>query len=233
MKRHPLIKRFIHNVERQGAATHAGMSFAVARLSEGTLHIRLTEERLSGIVLLFSLLLVATFGGGCHAKQDHSATATNTNADLAMSADTNRACWLPEGYQVPPGKTVIGPIQSQDDCKFGDFVDVLVTKVDSSYLIVTNLMVVAGTDAPKDCLPVGAVAIECTREQSELMQGHGSPSQDWARLHSQVGGNAVDEVRKTLPPRGLKVLRGIEQETVYFSPSNGIAVPSRQEEQEK
>jgi hypothetical protein len=210
MKHHPLVKRSIRNAERQ--------------------------ERPYGILLLFCLLLVGTFG--CHEKPDHTATPTKTNTNLVASTVTNRPCWLPQGYKAPPGKTVIGPIQAQDDCKYGDYVDVLVsgldpaTKAGSSYAIVTNLMVVAGTDAPKDCLPVGTVAIECTPEQRELMQGHGSPPRNWARLHSRVDGNAHEEVRKA-PPRGIEILHGTKQQTVYFIDSNGIAVPPPQQEQEK
>jgi hypothetical protein len=197
---------------------------------------RLREKRLSGVLLMLSLLLVGTSAGGCHAKQDHSATVTKANTALVASTNTIRECWLPAGYTVPPGKTVIEPIQAQDDCKFGDFVDVLIggsdpAALDSSYVIVTNLMVVAGTDAPKDCLPVGTVAIECTLAQRELIQGHGSPPRNWARLHSSVGGNPHDGLRMAETRRGVAVLRGTELETVYFNPSNGVAVPRRQEEE--
>jgi hypothetical protein len=191
------------------------------------------QKPLFGSLLLLLLVLV----GGCHAKQDHSAPVVKVNTNAAVSADTIPTCWLPAGYTVPFGKTVIGPVQSQDDCKFGDFVDVLVggsdpaTQVDSPYVILTNLMVVAGTDAPKDCLPVGTVAVECTLDQRELMQGHGSPSRNWARLHSEAGGNRQEEAQKAVTPRGIQVFRGIEQETVYFNPSNGIAVPRQQEEE--
>jgi hypothetical protein len=200
------------------------------------MEIRPREKQLSAMLLMLSLLLVGTAGGGCHAKQDHSATVAKANTDLVASAETNRACWLPEGYTIPPGKAVIGPIQAQDECKFGDLVDVLVggsdpVTLDSPYVTVTNLMVVAGTDAPKDCLPVGMVAIECTLEQRELLQGHGSPHQNWARLHSSAGGNPHNELRMADTRRGVEVLRGTELETVYFNPSNGVAVSRRQEEE--
>ncbi len=207
MKHHPLVQRSIRNVERQG--------------------------RLYGILPLFCLLLVGTFG--CHAKQDRSATTTQANTNVVASTDTNRPCWLPEGYTVPPGKTVIGPIQAQDDCKYGDYVDVLVsgsdpaTKVGSSYVTITNLMIVTGTDARKDCLSAGTVAIECTREQAELMQSHGSLSRNWARLHSRED----VEVRKVEPRRGIEILHGTKRQTVYLIDSNGIAVPPPQQEEEK